>query len=247
MKPLKRIPRVLILVCLILSLAACSGCKAPSFGNEISAQQETQIGQQESSVIESDFRVVTDPEIAGPVQAAADRILPLAHKLRPEITFRIRVLQSAGTNTFSIAGGWIYIDEGLLQRIGNDQNIIGCLVAHEAAHVILRHSVTRLADAYGKAALVDLLTQGGYQEASDIAAQLDVINHSRQEEYDADKLGIALAARAGYDPMGMLKFFTMLQQQAPNEPNAEWMSTHPVTDSRIKRAEEDVKKIEAGK
>jgi len=198
-------------------------------------------------MIENEQTVVKAPAIDGPVQAAAAKIFPLAAKLRPDVTFQIKVLQSDDANMYCLSGGWIYIDTGLLQRIDNDPDVIGCLVAHEAAHVILKHSVKRLADAYGKEALVDLLTQGGYQEASDIAAQLDVTNHSREEEYDADSLGLDLAARAGYDPIAMLKFFAILQQKAPNVPEAGWISTHPLTPSRIKRAEQDVRVLESGK
>jgi predicted Zn-dependent protease len=224
-----------------------AGCKPPSFGNEISLQQETEIGRQEASMIESGGQVVTAPEVNIPVQTAAAKIFPLAEKLRPGVTFQIKVLQSDDGNMFSLPGGWIYIDTGLLRRIDNDPDIIGCLIAHEAAHVVLKHSIKRLEDAYGKEALVDLLTQGGYQEATDIAADLDLDKHSREEEYDADKLGLELAFRAGFDPIGMLKFFTVLQQHAPNVVNADWMLTHPITPSRIKRDEEVVRDLEAGK
>ena len=244
--------RSLKAICLNVAAAAAllimtDGCKAPSFGNEISIHQETQIGRQEASMVESEYGVVTDADINGPVQDAAAKILPLAEKLRPDVTFQVKLLQSDDGNMFSVCGGWIYIDTGLLLRTGNDPNVIGCLLAHEAAHVILEHSVKRLADAYGKEALVDLLTRGGYQEAADIAVQLDETNHSRVEEYDADKLGLELASRAGYDPIGMLKLFTILQQQAPNVPDAAWLKTHPLTPGRIKRDELIVRDIEAGR
>ncbi|MDR3708017.1 MAG: M48 family metalloprotease [Capsulimonadaceae bacterium] len=228
-------------------LLAGSGCKSPSFGNEISQQQVEQIGREEAGQIESQYPVVSTGELDQPVQEIAAKIVPFARKINPDAVYRVKVIESEQVNVFSLPGGWIYVDAGLLTRLGMNTDMVAGVIAHEMAHVVLKHSMRRLSDAYGKAALVDLLTQGGYQEAAGIAIELDLTNHPREEEYDADHLGINLAAEAGYDPAGILKAINTLQTPYPSLQPAEWLGTHPVTPMRLKRIEQTVREFSAGK
>jgi predicted Zn-dependent protease len=229
------------------TLLTTTGCNTPSFGNEVSTQQEMQVGQQAAAQVESQNQVVTDPAVVEPVQQIAARLFPQASKLRDDVTYKIKVLQSDQVNAFSLPGGWIYIYTGLLSKVGNDKDALACVIGHEAAHVARKHAAKQISDAYGKEALINLLTQGKYQEASNIALQLDLLSHSRDDEYEADKYGLKFAREAGYDDKGMLRFFDTLQKVAPGGPAPEWLQTHPVTTNRVKHAEQDIKDLDAGK
>lgn len=233
-----------IVVALATATIAClSGCKTPSFGNEISASQEQQIGREEAAQLEGQCHVLHSADINGPVQEVAAAIQPLAMRLNPNELYQVQVLDTEEENAFSLPGGWIYIDKGLLGRIGMDREMIGALIAHEAAHVALRHSIDRLSDAYGKAAMVDLLTRGGYQEAAEMALQLDMTNHSRDEEDVADALGVKMAASAGFDPAGLIKLIKTLQVPEPSLQCSEWLGTHPVTAARMRHLTQLLQKV----
>jgi len=231
----------LVVIAISMLNLTLSGCRKPSFGDQLSSQQEIEIGRQASAQLESQNPIVADPTVTKPVDEISAKIIPIAKALRPDIDYHVRVLNSDDQDSFSLPGGWIYIDQGLVVKIGKDTDALACVIAHEAAHVVLRHSAKQLSDAYGTDALIDLLTEGKYEEAANISLQLAVLSHSHQDELDADRLGEKMAMQAGYDPEGFARFVAMISA----EPSADvlWVETHPLPKSRIKKLNQDIESL----
>ena len=232
-------------LCVVSSCVFLSGCRDPSFGNQLSTKQEVEIGRQASEQVVSQFPVAADATATQTVDAIAAKILPIARIARGDIEYHVRVLKSDDQQAFTLPGGWIYLDEGLVQKIGADKDALACVIAHEAGHVVLRHSAIQLSDAYGTDSLIDQLTEGKYQEAANISLQLAILSHSKQDEIDADRVGEKIAKVAGYDPAGLSRFLTVIQVNAPLDHS--WTSIHPISKDRLKHVDQDIKDLQAGK
>ncbi len=104
----------------------------------------------------------------------ATPVLAEAQKDRPDVSFRVRVIDSPEINAFSIPGGYIYIYRGLLDKIGpDDDDALACVIGHEAAHVVRRHVVKQMSDSENKG------LSGGPGDAVSAAAMLSVRSEAR--------------------------------------------------------------------
>jgi len=231
---------------LICALAVL-GCKSPYFGNQLSVQQETEIGKQASAIIQSQYPVATNSANVGQVNEVAGKIFAKASLMRPEVTYKIGVLQMDDQLSCSLPGGWIYVDSGLVNYVNGDQDVLAAIIAHEAAHVVLKHGAKQITDAYGPEGLQDNLSLGKFRETAQAALQLELIGQSQENELRADRLAVKLVTQAGYDPKGLLRWFELAQKKQVGKPVPVWLKTHPITAARIKRAEQDINDLQAGK
>lgn len=172
------------------------------------------------------------------------------HSERPNLPWRFAVLDSRLPNAGAAPGGQIYITTGLLFRMRNEAELAGAL-AHEVAHVVQRHHVKAFqkqklgsAGATAAGALVDskVKTGGVGGAAAKTVLKLGIgevrkmilFSLDRGEEEQADRMGMVLAARAGYDPYGLPSVLQILQDLQKNEGAASVLySTHPTPADRI--------------
>lgn len=231
----------------ILVLGVTPGCKTPSFGNQMTTRQEVQIGGESAAELEAQYPPVTDPAVVDRVSEVAGRVLLQAAKMRGDITYRVKVLPLDSINSFSLPGGWIYLTQGLVNEIGPNDDMLACVIAHEAAHEALHQSANQIIDAVGRDDLLDMLTEGKYQDLANITLQLDQASHSRDDENQADRYGVKFAADAGYDPKALLAFFDKIENMPAGSAKPEWLATHPLTKNRILHAEDDIRDLQAGK
>jgi predicted Zn-dependent protease len=216
----------------------------------MSTSQEIEAGQKESAQVEKQFKLDSDAAEVLRIQDIARPVLQQAKIMRPDINYQVKVLQSKEVNAFSLPGGWIYINTGLLEKAGKDDDAIACVIGHEAAHVVKRHVVKQIQDAQSKGLLVDIFgvvtnSNTAYQAVS-FAYDLDQLHYSREDEYEADKYGLMFAYNAGYDPYGMPRFFAVLEKLEKNGENAmPWANDHPITRNRTKRVTELIEVLRA--
>lgn len=222
---------------------AVGGCRAPSFDNKLATRQEVQIGAESAAELEAQYPPVTDPAIVGRVSAVAARIVPEAMKVRGDITYRVKVLPNDDVNAFSLPGGWIYVTTGMMNKIGASDDMLAFVIAHEAAHVALRHGVKVIVDAVGRDDLLDMITEGKYQDLANLTLQLDQASYSREDEYQADRYAVKFMADGGYNPKAALQFFDLMQSSTDAKPD--WLQTHPLSKNRIMRAEDDIRDLPA--
>jgi len=164
---------------------------------------------------------------------------------RPELPWSFGVLDDAGFNAFAAPGGYVFVTKGLIDRVTDEAELAGIL-AHEISHVTEKHHLKALR----KTAQAGLLTQAvssqlGNSVGAGLSAQMlamgkDIYSKGldQGDEFEADRQGVALAARAGFDPFGLLAVLLQLRTVASdNSAFALTLSTHPPAQTRMDQLE----------
>jgi predicted Zn-dependent protease len=155
------------------------------------------------------------------------------------------LVDSRVVNAFAIPGGFIFMNRGIVERAQTASELAGVL-AHEIGHVVARHSVEALQrerSANTLLGLVYLLLQRQPSEGEQLAVQVVggawMARHSREDEREADRLALRVLTRAGLDPRGLPRFFSMLlaEEKAQSPLVLQWFSTHPLTSERVAAAD----------
>ena len=228
---------------------ASAGCKSGQIqSNVMNSSQENDLGRDYASQIDSQAKFVMDGKINRRVLDIATPIFAEAQKERPDVSFRIRVIDSPEVNAFSIPGGYVYIYRGLMDKIGNDDDALACVIGHESAHVVRRHVVKSISDSENKGLLVDLATilsrSNVVGQAGGALFELDQLHYSRAAEYEADRWGEKFAYNAGFDPHGMIRTFQIFEHMEGGQPDVpDYALDHPINPNRILRAQEQMREL----
>jgi predicted Zn-dependent protease len=173
--------------------------------------------------------------------------LAQASEMPGQTAYKVTILNTPVVNAFALPSGNLYVTRGLLALAG-DASEVAAVMAHEIAHVTLRHSALRAekereAALISQAASVIQSRQKGEEERS--RQRLSVASFSRQQELDADETGVKVIARAGFDPYGGARFLTALGRSSElraalygkrkDSMGFDIMSTHPSTPERVAR------------
>lgn len=236
---------------LVATSAAGAQVRLPDFGDSsetvLNAATDRALGQAFMRQIRASMTIIDDPEVEDYVQTLGYRLVSVSDSQR--LGFNFFVVQDGGINAFAAPGGWVGLNSGLIAA-SDSESELASVVAHEIAHVTQRHIARRFeaSERSNMAALAGLLaaiaigTQNS--EAGQAAAAAVIgsqaqssLNYSRDFEKEADRVGMQLLDGAGFDPAAMATFFEKLQgagryyRRPP-----EFLSTHPVTTSRIAEA-----------
>jgi predicted Zn-dependent protease len=137
----------------------------------------------------------------------------IAASERPDLQYRATILNSAAVNAFALPSGNLYVTRGLI-ALANDGSEFASVLSHEMSDVIARHAEMREDEARQIALLTRVFTDlGGDPEISALAlakSKIKLVSFSRAQELEADAIGIGIAARAGYDPYGAVRFLTSM-------------------------------------
>lgn len=164
--------------------------------------------------------------------------------------WEFNLVKSTDVNAFCMPGGKIVVYEGILP-VTQDETGLAVVMGHEVAHAVAKHSNERMSQQmiaqYGNAALgmaLDGKSAGVQQIASSVyglGAQYGImLPYSRKQELEADQLGLIFMAMAGYNPQAAESFWTRMSQSSGGAGVAEFMSTHPSDNTRIKKIREDL-------
>ena len=160
---------------------------------------------------------------------------------RPDLPWQFGVLDDNDVNAFAAPGGYIFITKGLLARMSNEAELAGVL-AHEISHVLRKHHLQALKKGARSELMSDLAndvikSQGGDPRLSKLVSagtEIYARGLDKQDEYEADRMGVVIAARAGYDPYGLPAVLQTLQSINPNDSNLALMfKTHPALGDRL--------------
>ncbi|MDE2125307.1 MAG: M48 family metalloprotease [Armatimonadetes bacterium] len=238
MKPVKRsrsAARIMAAVALLLALIGSAGCRTKSF---LSTKQEIALGKDAASQVEQQFRVDSTSPDAERVRRIGRSLLP--HIDRRDVPYSFKVLDTREINAFSLPGGPVYVDQGLLDFIGNDDDALACVIGHELGHINARHVARMISSQMATNVLIALaIPNPTAQNLAGLADDIFNLKYSRDDEYEADRRGLSYAYHAGYNPEGMIRFFhkMMLLEKRTGAGPPEWMQTHPLTKERIAKAE----------
>ena len=226
--------------------AAGADTRLPDLGDAasetLSPAKEERLGEAFLRQVRARLRLVEDPEIADYVDSLGQRIASADSKR----SYRFLVVDAPAANAFAGPGGIIAVNTGLVM-ITKSESELASVLAHEIAHVTQRHlarmiersqasSLTTLATILGAIVIASQNAEAGQAAiaASVAGAQQSALKHSRENEMEADRTGMVLLHRAGFDPRAMPAFFQRFQewQRFASRPPA-FLLTHPVTLSRI--------------
>jgi predicted Zn-dependent protease len=169
---------------------------------------------------------------------------------RPDVHYRVTILNSAAVNAFALPTGQLYVTRGLI-ALANDTSELASVLSHEMSHVIARHAAIR-EDQARQVALVSRVVQDVLSDPETGAlalakSKIALASFSRAQEFEADGIGVGIAARAGYDPYGAVRFLTSMGRNADMKNNhgqshidpraPDFLSSHPATPERIKNAQ----------
>jgi predicted Zn-dependent protease len=238
-----------------VSGAGADDMNLPDMGSPADAilntNEEAQYGRQIMRDIRNSGMVVEDPLVNEYINEIGSRIAAQTSDGDHDFTFF--VIEDQRINAFALPGGYIGVHTGLLEATRSEDELAG-VVAHEVAHVSQRH-IARAIHASSRQSLLSTAIMLGAMIAGAAGASSDVmqagiavaqgtaaqsqINFTRSNEHEADRVGIAALADAGFDPYGMASFFDVMSRQnsrAPDERSPAFLMTHPVTSSRIAEA-----------
>jgi predicted Zn-dependent protease len=166
------------------------------------------------------------------------------------VPFTIKVVDADEINAMALPGGFFYVNSGLILAADDEAELAG-VMAHEIAHVALRHGTrgqTR-SDLANIMSLPLIFVGGGIgyaaRQAAGIGLPLTFLKFSRGFEAEADYFGLQYMYKAGYDPNAFVNFFEKIQAQEKKKPGslAKAFSTHPQTPDRIEKSQEEIATI----
>jgi predicted Zn-dependent protease len=226
----------LLLLGVMLTLTGCRG-------TTWSKREEVRIGQQVAAEVEKAYKPDPDPAVQQRVQLIGQRLVAVAGD--KDFQYSFKVLDSKEINAFALPGGPIYVFRGLIDKVGNDDDMLAGVLAHEMAHVNRRHANKQYTQGLWRGIVIALATKGTVQDIAQITDALLQLRYSRQHEYEADRLAVEYAYKAGYDPHGMLRFLEMLQQE--EKVGNRWVETnlrtHPFSDRRAAEVRKQIERV----
>jgi beta-barrel assembly-enhancing protease len=215
--------------------------------NFYSLDKETALGKEISEDVERQSRIIHDPIIEEYINRVAQNIV---HNSDAKVPFTIKVIQNDEVNAFALPGGFFYVNSGLILAAESESELAG-VMAHEIAHVAARHATRgeTKRDIWNLASIPLVFVGGpiGYavQQAAGLAVPMGFMKFSRDAEREADLLGLEYDYVSGYDPASFVQFFEKINSIDKKKPNflAKAFATHPMTDDRIRRAQDAIQTL----
>jgi predicted Zn-dependent protease len=245
--------RVWLALSLALFLASCA--TNPVTGKHelslVSFDREIQIGKEGHQAILAEYGQYNDPKLAAYVDSVGQALARVSH--RPSLGWTFTVLDDPVVNAFATAGGYVYITRGILAHLESEAQLAGVL-GHEIGHITARHTAQRMTQqqiAGVGLTLASVLSQqfARYSEAAQSALGLLLLKYSRDDETQADELGVEYSAGAGFDPREIPATYRMLARvgERGGERLPSFLSTHPDPGDRENRTRRLAQAAAAGK
>ena len=205
----------------------------------MSDKDEAQLGKQiNEQLLGSEFQLSRDREIIQYVEEIGQRLVPYSD--RPKLQYTFQVVDDDNINAFATAGGFVYMNTGLLKAADNEAEVAG-VMAHEIGHITGKHVLKQMRQAVIARGLADA---AGLDRNTVVALGVEFgirRPRSRNHEYEADRVGLQTVVNAGYAPSGMIGFFEKLLGGG-SPPTI--LSTHPATQDRIAAIQQAIDRAE---
>jgi predicted Zn-dependent protease len=217
--------------------------------NLYSLEREIGLGKQAAQEVEKSSKMVTDPVVTEYVNRVGQNIV---RNSDCKVPFTIKVIDSDEINAFALPGGFFYVNSGLVLRADEEAELAG-VMAHETAHVCARHATRNATKAeIAQFATIPLILLGpagwagyGLYEGLNVAIPLGFLKFSRDNEREADYLGLQYMYKSGYDPNAFVSFFEKIEAEERRHPGSipKVFSTHPPTPERVQKAQGEIASI----
>lgn len=210
----------------------------------VSAQQAEQMSAaaylQEKQSANSKGILNDDPAQLARLRRIANRIIPQTAVFRQDALqwkWEVNLESSNQVNAYCMAGGKIMFYTGLLDKLKLTDDEIAAVMAHEVSHALREHTRERISQAYGQQMVVVGLAALAKMKSNQVALMQNVMHmamtlpHSREQEAEADRMGLELMARAGYDPRAAVSLWQKFSKVGGHPP--EFLSDHPSDEHRL--------------
>jgi len=247
---------------LLVALGLLAGCSTnpvtggSEFTGLMSPQQEAQIGaQQHPEIIKEYGGVYQDRALQAYVREVGSKVAPFSE--RPDTHYTFTLLDSPMVNAFALPGGYVYVTRGTL-AVADSEAQLAAVLGHEIGHVAARHQASRYSSgvvtSLGAAILAAAVGSPAVSDALSVGTNLYMSSYSRDQERQADTLGVRYLGRAGYDPAAMSGFLRGMdiylndeaQALGEEKPDMSYFSSHPNTGERIAQAAQEAQVWQAG-
>jgi beta-barrel assembly-enhancing protease len=241
-----------LMTILLMTLVCVSGNAEqrklkPGF-NLFSKEQDVQLGKEAASQVEKQMQVVKNQDLENFINQIGRKLVARPEADSKSFAYSFKVVNEKSINAFALPGGPAFIHTGLITAADNEAQVAG-VMAHEIAHVALRHGTNQaskanliqlpamLAGAVAGGSMLGQLAQLGVG----LGANSVLLKFSRNAERDADLLGARMMSGAGYNPVEMARFFEKLETESGQRSSFEqFLSDHPNPGNRVKAVEEEI-------
>lgn len=220
--------------------------EAPATRDDIAADLPADQRREHQRLVSSYGGIYQAPALEALIAQTVERLVVASE--RPELKYRVVLLNSPAINAFALPGGTLYLTRGLIM-LANDTSELASVLAHEMSHVIARHAAIR-EDQVRQAVIVsrvisDVLNDADLGALAMARSRQTLATFSRGQELEADAVGVGISARAGYDPYGASRFLNTMgrystlrgaafgRSMPASADQVDFLSSHPSTPERI--------------
>jgi predicted Zn-dependent protease len=239
---------------LLLAVAGCSGLgskfsPASAVLAETGRRTATTDSEENARIVAAYGGVYHDDRVEQTIAAIVSRIVAASDN--PDLSYRVTLLNAAAINAFALPDGHLYVTRGLL-ALATDASEVAAVLAHEMGHVTANHAAQREQRAknalIAQQAVSDVISDEQSRQLALAASERTLAAFSRQQELEADGIGIRTVARAGYDPYAAARFLGSMAKYsdyrnslAAKDQRPDFLLTHPSTPERVQFAQESAK------
>ncbi len=227
----------LALVFTLVATTVVAQTKVTPPKNKYTIEQDVKIGREAAAEVRRHYPVITDDQIDGYLDRLGQRLVAAAPAdlSKPQFEYSFTPVNLKDINAFALPGGPMFVNRGMIEAASGEGEVAG-VMAHELAHVLLRHGTANATKAQGfqigalAGAIAGAVVGGNWGQVISQGSQFSLgtwlMKYSREYEKQADLLGAQIMARAGYDPRELARMFETIQKQGGGSP-PQWLSSHP--------------------
>ncbi len=250
----RRLPAAVVL-CAALSLGACGDmgrfqiASTPGLGPikpNKPASQTPATEREHERILASYGGAYDDPKLEALITKTVDRLVAASD--RPDLAYKVTILNSGAVNAFALPTGQLYVTRGLI-ALASDTSELSSVLAHEMAHVLAKHASIREEEARKAAVATRVVAEWGNDTNMTALAlaktKITLASFSRAQEFEADGIGVGISSRANFDPYGASRFLSAMERNAAlkaprntaDPRSLDFLSSHPATPERVQNAQ----------
>lgn len=246
----------LVLVIALTATSAAAQTKVTPPKNKYTPQQDVQIGREAAAEVRKEYPIINDDQVESYLERLGDRLVEAAPRElnNPAFQYSFTPVNLKDINAFALPGGPMFVNRGMIEAASTEAEVAG-VMAHELAHVLLRHGTANATKAQGfqigaiAGAIAGAVVGGGWGELISQGSQFGLgtwlMKYSRDYEKQADLVGAQIMARAGYDPRELAKMFETIAKQGGNG-GPQWLSSHPNPGNRTQYINAEAAQLRVG-
>src|SRR5687767_963877 len=227
----------LVLVIALTATTVAAQTKVTPPKNKYTPEQDVQIGREAAAEVRQQYPLITDDRIDDYLDRLGDRLVDASppELKKPVFEYSFTPVNLSDINAFALPGGPMFVNRGMIEAASQEAEVAG-VMAHELAHVLLRHGTANATKAQGfqigalAGAIAGAVIGGGLGQVISQGSQFGLgtwlMKYSREYEKQADLVGAQIMARAGYDPRDLARMFETIAKQGGGSP-PQWLSSHP--------------------